>query len=160
MKTRSKLPIESFGPELMAALMQGSTKEFRFELPYNDAIKFRRRIHQLRSRMREENHPQRFLVERARVQVLWGKEAGFAEDPEMRRLDNGGRAPRDLRAPACVVIKPYDTEFGEALRKAGVNIDTKVSTDLRVPDRPAGEPETDAEDPLAAFDPSRNEDIQ
>lgn len=151
MRPRSKLPIESFGPELMAALLAGSTKEFRFQLPYRNAVQFRRRIHQLRVRMREEKHPQSKLVERARVSILWGKEAGF-EEPSTRRTSNSNPVPADLNTPALVLIKPYDSEFSEALKRAGVQIDTSVGSDLKLPDSDI------PSDPLAAFDPSRSED--
>lgn len=160
MRPRSKLPIESFGPELMAALIHGSTKEFRFPLPFNDAVKFRRRVHQLRSRMREEKHEKAMLVERARVSILLGKDAGFETDPEYQRISNGGRVPRDRQAPALIVIKPYDVEFNAALKAAGVDIDLPDNgTSLRVPN--ALDPTsntTEGEDPLASFDPNRIED--
>lgn len=152
MKKRTKVPIESFGPELMAALLHGSTKEFRFPLPFRDAVKFRRRIHMLRTRMREEDHPQRQLVERARVSIVWGKEAGQPE-PELRRTDNSNRVPVDLDTPCVVVIKPYDVEFQAALTAAGVDIKVDVGTDLHLP---SGEREVD--DPLASFNPSRTEE--
>lgn len=159
MRPRSKLPIESFGPELMAALIHGSLKEFRFPLPFNDAVKFRRRIHQLRSRMREEKHEKATLVERARVSILLGKEAGFP-DPEYQRISNGGRVPRDRSAPALIVIKPYDVEFNAALKAAGVDIDLPdTGTSLRLPGNLGGEPNTtESEDPLASFDPNRIEE--
>lgn len=147
MKKRSKVPIESFGPELMAALIAGSTKEFRFDLSYSNAVKFRRRIHQLRARMREESHPQAKLVERARVSILWGAEAGFPE-PLLRKTDNSNRVPVDLNTRTAVIIKPYDVEFSAALKLAGLQVDTSVGTDLEIPD---------AEDPLAAFNPTRTE---
>src|SRR5687768_4773528 len=104
MRKRSKLPIESFGPELMTALLAGSKGEVRLPMPYRTAVNFRRRIHQLRARMREENHPQRGLVERAQVRILWGKDAGL--DPvELKRTDNSNKTPVDLDAPAIVLLK-------------------------------------------------------
>ena len=48
-----KASISSFGPEIMAALLQGSKRRVDLKLPYRTAIQFRRRVHELRSRMRE-----------------------------------------------------------------------------------------------------------
>lgn len=157
MRPRTKPPIESYGPELMAALIAGSTKEFKFELRFGDCVKFRRRIHQLRTRMREEKHPQANLVERARVQILWGKAAreanggvGFTTEPSLKQNSNNYRTPSDPNTPALILIKPYDSEFADALSRAGLKIDTEVGTDLSLPTH-------DPNDPLAAFDPARHE---
>lgn len=147
---RSKIPIESFGPELMAALLAGSLREVRFPLPYRFAVQFRRRIHQLRARMREERHEKSKQVERAQVSVLWGKEAGLTE-PLLRRTVSGNKVPEDLNCPAVVRIKPYDSEFAKALEAAGVSIPTDGGTDLQLPEA------LQSDDPLAAFDPTRNE---
>lgn len=156
MRQRTKLPIESFGPELMQALLAGSTKEFRFELRYGDCVKFRRRIHQLRTRMREERHEHAALVERARVMILWGKQAreanggvGFDEDPKLKTNSNNYKSPSDPNTPALIVIKPYDSEFAAALSKAGLKVDTDVGSSLSIPDT--------ATDALAAFEPTRQE---
>lgn len=132
MRKTSKPPIESFGPELMAALIEGSTKVFDFQLPYNDAVRFRRRIHQLRARMREEKHEKAMLVERARVSIIWGPDAGLPEI-ETRKINNAGRVPVDLNAPVKIRIKPYDSEFAAALNAAGVKVNVDVGPDVLGP---------------------------
>lgn len=154
MRQRTKLPIESFGPELMAALIAGSTKEFRFELRFGDCVKFRRRIHQLRTRMREERHPQAAIVERARVQILWGTAAGFEKEPELKRNSNNYKSPSDPNTPALILIRPYDSEFSAALERAGLKVDTEVGSDLRIPSLDVADPD----DALAAFAPDRHEE--
>lgn len=148
MKPRTKLPIESFGPEIMTALIAGATRVVELPMAYGTAVRFRRRVHQLRARMREEGHPQRTLVERTRVSIVWGKEAGLAE-PELRRTDHSQKVPVDKQTPCKVVLKPYDEEFNAALKAANINVDVNVGSDLKLP--------SDPNDPLAAFDPTRSE---
>jgi hypothetical protein len=117
---RTKFPIESFGPELMTALLKGGRE--RLAIPFagpdgagkRKAHMFQRRIHTLRQRMRQENHPDYMLATRARVSLFWGE----------RAVDEGGppewREDPDGHLGALIVIRPHDSEFSDILSQAGI----------------------------------------
>src|SRR5678816_2029259 len=67
--------VESFGPELLAALLSAATGELRpIRLPYNKAVRFRQRLYQLRHAMRKSNHEKYHLVCRVRITISWSDE--------------------------------------------------------------------------------------
>lgn len=115
-KKRSKTPrpVESFGPEILAALLKGATDGISVSMPYRTAVRFRLRIHQLREAMRKSAHEKYELCSRVRVSVKW------PEETEVTRL---GRhfVPSDRSTPCLVLLQPNDTEFAEALRGAGID---------------------------------------
>lgn len=125
MTKRKQTPLESFGPELLAALIKGGREEVRIPFPqYRQASYFRARLHQLRNVMRSENHPMASVASKARVILLYGEKAGLAPVP-----DSGPKGPKDRSVPAVIVIKPQDAEFATILAAAGVTADDIRSSD-------------------------------
>lgn len=120
---KTKYPIESFGPELMAALLKGGREPvlipFEGPLGKKTAHNFQRRIHTLRRRMREENHPQYMVATRARVSLFWGEKAAELDPKRFESL----REDYDGKRGAVIVIRPHDTEFASILNKAGIEVD-------------------------------------
>lgn len=126
-------PVSSFGPEVMAALLKGATREFRVgPMPYRDAVKFHFRIHSLRAAMRAEQHSQYPIVARAKISLAWGERIGKPQ-PEERISSRNVRSPKDPLTPTILTIAPHDSEFAEHLLRAGIK------------------PEELREDPLARF---------
>lgn len=129
---KTKFPIESFGPQLMAALVGGGRSRLiiPFEGPLGKKLahNFQRRIHMLRSRMRELNHPDYIVAARAKATILWGEKAADA-DPKFEdwRIDFDGRRG------AIIVIAPRDSEFEEVLAKAGVGVGTTPTAPTILP---------------------------
>lgn len=111
-----KLPLESFGPELTAALLEGAKREYSIALPYGAAVKFRHRIYQLRNAMREAKHHEYPAVARTKLTIAWDR------DVVTQRNSRGYTWPRDRLTPCLVTISPNDSEFAPALRKAGVTV--------------------------------------
>lgn len=102
-RPKSKFPIESFGPELMEFLLKvgrGATVTLSFPRR-KDATRFRMRVHMLRQRMREADHPEYKMAAKARLSLHW----------------ENGKGPND---PATLVGKPFDSEFADILKTAGV----------------------------------------
>ena len=136
-KPKSRYPVESFGPELMAVLLKGSREKviLRFEGPDGEgkrrAHSFHRRIHTLRSKMREENHPDHALAARALCSIYWGARAVTEGAPTSWAPDFSGRMG------ALIVIRPRDSEFDDVLKQAGVEV------------APRAEPETYVSKPSA-----------
>lgn len=124
MQQKSKTPIESFGPELMALLLKGALGEVRVKMTYKRAVLLRRRIYQLRHAMREANDPNYTLAARAKLSILWGEKAGLApsQSPDIHNSKNVPR-PADTSCDAIFVVAPHDSEFTKALQDAGVKID-------------------------------------
>jgi len=106
----------------MAALIKGSTQEVRMPMTYREGINFRKRIHHLRSRMVEDDHPQKEIASRTRIQLLWGPKAGLPPTEEVRS-SKGVRRPLDPEAPSVVVLSPHDSEFDDVLARAGITTD-------------------------------------
>lgn len=100
-KPRSKTPVSSFGPELLAALIKGAAEPLELQCP-NSAIatKLVQRLYTLRKRMREENHPQSALVQRAKVSN-----------------QKGGRHL------ATIFIRPHDYEYRDIFSNAGIAVE-------------------------------------
>lgn len=120
-RTRAPKSIESFGPEIFEALIEGSKREIVLELPYKKAVAFRQRANALRAAMREAGHEKAKIVAQTTLKIVWGKEAGFEETLEKRNTQNV-RFPISKTTPAKLIICPADAEFGDALRKAGVEL--------------------------------------
>lgn len=106
---KSKFPIESFGPELMQILLKaGRGEKIVLDFPHRrEARRFQMRLHMLRGRMRELNHPDYITVTRARTSL------------------KGEGGPDD---PATLTIYQYDSEFRDVLAKARIEGGTKVET--------------------------------
>jgi hypothetical protein len=105
-KNRAKFPLTSFGPELMAVLIKGSRETV--VLSFDDVKKARglqARLHTLRARMRDANHPQYSIVTRARTSLKWGREAGFLSERDKNK--------------ATLTIYPHDSQYREVLERAG-----------------------------------------
>lgn len=124
---KTKYPIASFGPELMAFLTKSGREKvvlrFEGERGFSQASIFRRRIHTLRQQMRIENHPDHKFAARAKVRIVFGDAA----------VDEGG--PKEWAGDdshhrgALVIGQPHDMEFNEVLQQADLEIR-----------RPSGEP--------------------
>lgn len=107
--------VDSFGPELLVALLRGSKSRFEIPLPsYRMAVRFQLRMNQLRKAMRETNHPMSTMVSRASISIQWPM------NTTMIRRTNGVRTPTDKNIPATIVIQPHDLEFNASLLAAGV----------------------------------------
>ncbi len=114
-KRRPPRPIESYGPELMAALLKGAVDTFTMEMPFQRAVRFRQRIYQLRFAMESQGHPKYNLVSRVRTTIRW---------PEGTELVPCGHyfSPKDRTVTCQITISPNDSEFADDLRKAGVTV--------------------------------------
>jgi hypothetical protein len=111
--------IESYGPELLQALLKGSRTTVKLTTTYRRGVVFRRRLNELRSVMREQKHPLAPVVARAKVELEYGRRAGRAHVPE-RQSSRNVRYPVDPNVPAVITIKPHDSEFRDQLIAAGV----------------------------------------
>jgi len=119
---KTKYPIESFGPELMEAIVRGGKPGglvvLKFDKPggRKHARQFQLRVQQLRTRMRELNHPDYPIAARAMVSMKWGEKAIAHGAPEDWREDYYGEK-------GCyIVISPRDSEFNDALKAAGIEL--------------------------------------
>jgi hypothetical protein len=123
MKTpRPPNPIESFGSELFNALVQGSKQSFVIpNIRYREAVKFRLRCHQLRNRMRIDNHPLATVVAKTRISIEW-------DHSKIETLYNKKRVPypKSADSPVTLVIEPHDSEFSAALKAAGIDVGRQV----------------------------------
>lgn len=137
---KTKFPIESFGPELMQALVRGGREKFIIPFPGAEgagkrkAHKFQQRIHMLRGRMRNEKHPDYPLAARVRVSLFWGDKAVAQGAPKEWTGDDAGNLG------AFIVIRPQDSEFADDLAKA-------------LAARPTEEPDISGEAPTNIFSP-------
>lgn len=134
---RTKYPLESFGPELMAALLKGGLE--RIVIPFfgpegkKKAHNFQRRIHTMRRRMADVQHPNYMVATRARVSLFWG-ESAYKIDPkqflDFKEDYNGHRG-------AVIVIQPHDMEFRDVLTKAGVEVTGDMAAPIDLPTLPS-----------------------
>ena|SRR5258706_9934156 len=131
---KTPTPIESFGPELLNALIEGSKREIRIPTTYKAAVKFRQRCHQLRTRMREDKHPMYSTAARTRITILYGKAAGLTPVDELQNSKKV-KYPKDPGVPALLVIAPHDSEFTKALEDAGIGV---KPLDLNLEPAPTG----------------------
>jgi len=100
-KTRTKYPLESFGPELLELLRRVGRGE-TLAIPFKTrrlAKTFQRRIWMLKNRLREADHELWPIASRVRTSIRF---AGKADEPE------------------TVTLHPYDSEFKEAISAIGV----------------------------------------
>lgn len=122
MSARTPTPIESFGPELFNALIQGSKQRFEISsIPYRDAVKFRHRCHQLRHRMRLDQHPLATVAAKTRISIEW-------DTNEVETLYNRRRVPypKSPDSKVSLIIEPHDSEFRNALKAAGLDVDHRI----------------------------------
>lgn len=119
--TRAPKPVESFGAEVLQALIEGSKREITLKLPYRKAAFFRQRVNALRAEMRRQNHVMYPVVSQATVRILWGEDAGMETIAEKKSSTNV-RFPLNKDSIVKLVISPADKEFGDALREAGVEV--------------------------------------
>lgn len=116
---KSRYPVSSFGPELLAALLKGSVERVEIPCPsMRVMMALQMRIQMLRGAMARENHEQYALVTRARTSRTWDKE----KDPKGDRT-------------SVLVIQPNDSQFTDLITKAGVDV-TTAHRDL-LEDQPA-----------------------
>lgn len=122
-KPRPPKPIESFGPELFRALIEGAKRRVEFELPYRKAIHFRQRANQLRNEMRKQGHEQANVVSQAKIAISWPDSA------MVNRSSRNVRHPSDPNTPCTVTIAPADSEFTDVLKTAGIEVPTLTPTE-------------------------------
>jgi hypothetical protein len=115
MPTKSKTPVVSFGPQLMAVLLKGSRErvELDFSAEPSRAVAMAFRLNQLRQAMRAENHEHSKLVYRAKVLAV--------------RDENG-------KPTGQLIVSPKDAEFESALAAAGVELPATPVLDPSVED--------------------------
>lgn len=121
-RPKSKLPVESFGPELLQALMAGALGEVKLKMPYGRAARFRQRIYQLRHAMRQAGHEKYELCSRVRISIVWSDGSG---------IDTHARPDRGREA--LVVLSPHDSEFSSALLDAGLGISLPSAPPIEAP---------------------------
>lgn len=129
MSTPRKPPIESFGPELFNTLIEGSKRKIVVETSYTTAVKFRMRIHQLRNRMREENHPLYRVAAKTKLSIQWDEVT-----TNTVRGKRGLKYPSDRRTKVKLIIEPHDNEFSDLLAAQGVNVKAPIDDLLTKPE--------------------------
>lgn len=114
-KPKPPRPVESFGPELFALLIRAATTQVQFPLSYRRATRLRQRLHQLRESMRRSAHEHYELVSRVRITIRW---------PDDTPTQKKGRTdvPTNINVECEVTLQPNDSEFGDLLERAGINI--------------------------------------
>lgn len=133
-KPKAKQPLESFDPRLMQLLINGARS--RIVIPFiGDGMKakahqFQRRLHTLRSRMRQENHEHTATVSRCVTRLFWGinavqeglldpideKDSQTAEHAKQLWKNDGAG-----RLGAFLVVEPTDAKFDNILKGIKVN---------------------------------------
>lgn len=94
---KSSSPVSSFGPELMTVLRKGADSRSVYALPDpKAAFRFMSRINSLRAAMRREGHVDSDRVYRAGIRI-------------------------DKENKCNVIVEPRDSEFGDILKRAGVD---------------------------------------
>lgn len=144
-RNRSRYPVTSFGPELLALLLQGVNKRVEVECKtFAEMTHLQMRLHMLRSAMRREKHPHSELVQRARTSRMW----------------DGGRNTRTPMSNFRLIVEPNDARFRDMITAAGVTIDESHVEDLldntAPPDTP-GDPSlapsvVEADDAVSPYD--------
>lgn len=118
MKKPRLYPIESFGPEILAALIKGSKETVTIPFPsYRHAYHFTMRLSQLRSQMALQKHPLSSVVMRTKFSLDWGQhqtEAGTRYNHRRAAI------PVDRNIATTVILSPRDSEFTSALKRAGI----------------------------------------
>ena len=135
-KPRPAKPIESFSPLLFKTLIEGAKKPIELRLPFNEAVKFRQRINQLRNQMRLQGHEQYSMASQAKVSIEW------PPDTEVHSSRKGVKWPKDTKTMCKVTISPADSEFDAVLTQAGITAPTLVNDPTQ---------DTIVDDPLAEY---------
>lgn len=144
---KHKTPIESFGAPLFNALVQGAQK--RYEIPnvsYRDAVTFRHRCHMLRNRMREENHPLANIVSKTKISITWDHEKVATRFNKKKVA-----YPVSADSKVTLVIEPFDDQFAEALKRAGIDTHRPVTTTGIEPPPADGTPTPTLDDLMENF---------
>lgn len=136
----SRYPVASFGPELMAVLIRGAKERVEIPMKSHKEISWlQQRIHMLRGAMGREKHPNYTLVQRARTSRQW-------DDPEPPLR---GKKPSAKATNFRLIIEPNDIQFADAIRAAGVTVDSSAmrdvleDTDSTIPPDPSTQPTTE-----------------
>lgn len=108
--------LTTFGPEILAALIEGSRREVVIDLPYNDAVVLRMRMHQLRAAMRKEKHKLSHVVDAAKLTIRWGEEVKTSISKK------GVHYPSSPYSIVQLVLRPQDSTYRKALEKAGISL--------------------------------------
>jgi len=139
-RSHTKTPLESFGPELFNALIEGSKRKITIPTDYRTAVKFRIRVHQLRHRLREDAHPLYGIAARTKVTIEW-------DETKVETIVSRKKVhfPKNPLAPVTLTIAPHDSQFSEALAAAGIDVKTPLDSELLT--SPQGEPEASPERP-------------
>jgi len=120
--------VESFGPELMTALLEGSKARFVIPgLSYRNCVKFRQRIYQLRKAMIDAKHEAVTSVARTRIQIVW------PQDTPTHKSRKGLKWPTDRSTICDLIISPHDSEFADALKRAGIKSPDLIDDVLETP---------------------------
>jgi hypothetical protein len=153
MMTRpSRYPVAAFGPELLAALLKGAEARIEIKLKTSrEMTMLQQRIHMLRSSMAKEKHPAYTLAQRARTARHWDEPEGTP------RTGKPTRSATNFR----LVIEPNDIQFAEALKDAGVVVESHVQDVLddtvsTTPLDPSTQPSIDGAAPQEGSDPYAN----
>ena len=112
-KPRHKPPIESFGAELFNALIEGSKRKISIQTTYRNAIVLRLRVHRLRHRMQEENHPLYPIAAKTKISIIW------PPDTEVITTSKHIKYPKSSSAPVTLTFAPHDSEFADLLKSRG-----------------------------------------
>lgn len=121
--TKPQETLTSYSPEIFQALIEGAKRKIELNLPYNQAAYFRHRAHRLRHQMRLQNHEHAATVAQAKITITW------PPTTPIRRTKRNVAFPVDISTPCTLTIAPADSEFTEALAKAGVTV-TPLTPDL------------------------------
>ena len=112
-------PVESFGPELLAALLKGATEEFFVPMTWRQAIRFRQRVHSMRTVMRETGHPKFALCSKVSI--------GIELPPGTQTVKSGRHSvPIDKGVQVQLRLYPNDSEFGPLRAAAGVQTEAEI----------------------------------
>lgn len=120
-RRRRLFSVESFGPQVMQLLLHGAKGLSEFDLPWNQAIRLRQRIYQLREAMRREKHELYPLVSKVKLNI--------PEHPDPRKPPPSGK----LTSVHCI-LGPGDHEYEGLISELGItptqNEAVEVSSDL------------------------------
>lgn len=123
-KPKPPRPVESFGPEILAALLRGAKGHVEMEVTYRQAIRFRQRVHSLRNAMRLAAHPKYELCSKTCIGI---------EIPAGTEVVRSGRhfVPVDRGAKVKLILSPNDSEFAEMLAQAGIKPLAQVEAETK-----------------------------
>lgn len=113
---RPPKPVESFGPQLLAALLEGAKREVVLPLTYRQAVHFMQRIHELRAAMRRTKHPEYTAAAQARFNLSW------PDDTPVKKSSRNVTIPVNPNTPCTLKLMPADSEYTAVLQKAGVTV--------------------------------------